>query len=446
MMGARGWVGALAVWLCLIIAALGAPPFAVADSSESEPTFSFREILRQATIHGVLSQQIAYRIDRPRKFHQFKHRASVSESVPLGEALKFKSTQWLTYDGVFGLTNNFPDTVEADQGLEFDLRETYLDYSRGPLDVRVGKQTIVWGDAVGLFFADVVNAKDLRETILPDFDQIRIPQWGVNAEYARGDGYAQVIWLLPDVHKLGVSGSEFELPLPAPAGAPRTARDPGQFPMSLSNSEVGARLSYLLNGWDVSAFYFYTWDKFPVMYRSIESGVYRFDPRYRRAHLIGGSFSKDLEQIVLKGELVVNPQQHLAILDATDADGIVERPVVDYVVGVDVNTFDRLDINIQLMQRIIHDFDERLFGENDWRTHLSVWLSTELWGGKVEPECLAIIGLTEEDLLLRPQVKVNLTSAWQWRIGMDLLHGEASGLFGRFNTKSRLFTELRYHF
>jgi hypothetical protein len=98
------------------------------------------------------------------------------------------------------------------------------------------------------------------------------------------------------------------------------------------------------------------------------------------------------------------------------------------------------------MQRVIQNFDERFFGENDWRTHLSIWLRTSVLDGKVEPEFLAIVGLSEEDALFRPQVKVNLTDQWQWRVGVDVFQGEAPGVFGRFDKKSRVFTEFRYHF
>ena len=36
---------------------------------------------------------------------------------------------------------------------------------------------------VGVFVADVVSAKDMREFILPDFNAPRIPQWAARAEY-----------------------------------------------------------------------------------------------------------------------------------------------------------------------------------------------------------------------------------------------------------------------
>ena len=71
------------------------------------------------------------------------------------------------------------------------MRETYLDVSAGDWDFRLGRQQIVWGEMVGLFFADVVSAKDLREFVLPDFDYLRIPQWSVRTEYFKGDFHGE---------------------------------------------------------------------------------------------------------------------------------------------------------------------------------------------------------------------------------------------------------------
>ncbi len=74
------------------------------------------------------------------------------------------------YDAVFDWTDNYSEKVEEDQEADSDLRDAFMDISLGNWDFRLGKQQIVWGEAVGIFMADVVNAKDLREFILPDFE------------------------------------------------------------------------------------------------------------------------------------------------------------------------------------------------------------------------------------------------------------------------------------
>ncbi|HAM40312.1 MAG TPA: hypothetical protein DCP69_02975 [Candidatus Omnitrophica bacterium] len=260
-------------------------------------------------VGGHLRQETAYRVDESREWTKLRQQVLLTESGRLTESLRFRLSQRAWYDAVHDLTDNFEDPVKTNQRWLVELRDAYLDYSQGSFDVRLGKQQIVWGDAVGLFFADVVNAKDLREYILPEFDLIRIPQWALDLEWSGEPFHGELVWIpVRAFHRLGASGSEFEFPLPVPSGSPRVFTDPSKPPESFSNSEAGARASVLLGGWDISSFYLYSWDKFPVLFRTIDSGTYRFQPKYRRAHRLGGSFSKAMGDVVLKGELLVTPK------------------------------------------------------------------------------------------------------------------------------------------
>jgi len=397
-------------------------------------------------MHGYVRQETAYRIDDSREWTKIRQQGLLIQTARLSDAISLKATQRVWYDAVYDLTDNFPETVEHDQEWELELRETYVDYSSGPWDLRVGKQQIVWGDTVGLFVADIVNAKDLREYVLPEFDLIRIPQWGVDAEWSQDIVHAEFAWLpVLQFHHLGVSGSEFEFPLPVEPSTPTTWTDPSKPPSSFDNGEVGGRLSVLWGGWDVSTFYWYSWDKFPVLFRTIQSGVVHYAPAYRRAHYFGGSFSKEVRDIVLKGELLINPAAFLTTNDTTDPDGIVTRGTVDYVLGADYTWFGRIETNVQLLQRFIVNHP-RLLEEDRWRTHVSFRVKTDLFNNKVEPELLVMAGLTETDFLYRPKIAFHLTDALSWQVGADIFQGHRTGLFGRFNEKSRLYTELTYHF
>ena len=434
----------------LLSAQADEPPADLLTETQTDvPPTSILDSLQQTfAVHGALRQETAYRVGHSGEWTKIRQQVQLSESGALTDDLKFYASQRGRYDAVYDLTDNYPETVESDQEWESDVRETYLDYSSGEMDVRLGKQQIVWGDAVGLFFADVVNAKDLREFILPDFDQIRIPQWAVDLELSHDDAHAEFVWLpVREFHHLGVSGSEFEFPLPAPVGARTNYTDPSKPAPNMASSEAGLRLSYLLGGWDMSAFYFYTWDKFPVLYRSITGGVYDFMPEYRRANLLGASFSKALGEVVLKGEAVLNPQAYLSTLDPTDPDGVLHRTTLDYLVGADYTWFDRVETNVQILQRVVSHLNDSIPNEKEWRTHLSVRAKTDFLNGKVEPECLIIFGLSEwGDLMIRPKVTTRLRENLEWRVGADILQGEPTSVFGRFNRNSRLYTELSYHF
>ena len=396
---------------------------------------------------GSLKNETAYRISGPSVFTKIKNQLLLSESIKLLEKLNFKIMGRFYYDLVYPLAHNFSKNVGSDQKTEIELRDTYFDYSDGPFDIRLGKQQIVWGEAVGLFFADVVNAKDLREFILPEFDLIRIPQWGIDAEYTKKNFHTEFIWLpIVAFNKLGVRGAEFEFPYPVPEGTSFTTQDPPKSKNSFNNSEAGARFSYLAHGWDISTFYLYSWDKFPIYYRAIASGVYNFKPLHKRLHITGLTLAKEIKKIVYKSEVVFTPGGYFSIFDDTDSDGIARKDFLDYLLGIDFTLFDKIDNTIQFMQRVIFDYDNHLVNENRVRNSISYRINRGFWDNKLEAEFLVIASLMEKDFLYRPKATYTFKNNWKVRVGMDIFNGKPAGVFGKFRKKSRVYSELTYSF
>ena len=138
--------------------------------------------------------------------------------------------------------DTYPKAVKDDQQKEADLRETFVDVSLGDFDARLGKQTVVWGEAVGLFFADVVNAKDLREFVLPDFDYIRTPQWMADLSYQIGPVRVEAVWIpVLDFNRFAKTGGEFAYALPPlPAGTEVVLNDTKEPDNKTKNLTAGA--------------------------------------------------------------------------------------------------------------------------------------------------------------------------------------------------------------
>ena len=121
-------------------------------------------------LRGFFQTELAYTYSDPGHWSNVLGRLQLGTQGHLGDGIKWKATGRAEYNAVYDLTDFYSDAVRDDQRAKFRFGETYLDFSTGSLDWRVGRQQIVWGEMVGLFFADVVSAKDLREFILPDFD------------------------------------------------------------------------------------------------------------------------------------------------------------------------------------------------------------------------------------------------------------------------------------
>ena len=419
---------------------------AAAETSPVDTAVAFFQSLGWQQ-HGSLKNETAWRIIEPTGLTKIRNQLILSETGKFSDQAKFKISGRFYYDAVYDGTDNYAKNVASSQKTLAEFRDTYLDYSSGALDVRLGKQQIVWGEAVGLFFADVVNAKDLRESVLPDFDMIRIPEWGADIEYAKDALHAEAVWIpAVEFNRLPVSGSEFFVLPPVPQGTSLTYVDPAKPSRSFENSEAGLRLSYLMRGWDVAAFYLHTWDKSPVLYRTIDAGVYNFTPRYKRLDIYGATFAKEVKNIVFKGECVYNRKGYFSIFDDTNPDGVVRRDFVDYLLGADYTFFDKFDTNLQFMQRIISGYDRRLANARRVDNAVSFWVSRGFLNNALELEFLVIAGLMDKNLLYRPKITYKLTDNWKLRTGFDIFQGDPTGTFGQFRKKSRAYAELFYLF
>ncbi|HKY01577.1 MAG TPA: DUF1302 family protein, partial [Burkholderiales bacterium] len=261
---------------------------------------------------GFFNETVAYTYGSPNHWSRAVSRLQITGQGALGGGLKYKVSARVDVDPVYMSNDFYPERVQEDQEHDFFLRENYLDFSAGALDFRVGRQQIVWGEVVGLFFADVVSARDMREFILPGFDIMRIPQWAARAEYFHDDFHAEVIWLpLQSVDDIGKPGSDFY-----PSGQMAELTPGARFAShdepdnTLSNSAYGLRLNTLVSGWDLAAFYYRSHATNPVFYREVlAGGDVVFTPRNDRIWQVGSTLSKDLGDFVLRAEAVFTSGQ-----------------------------------------------------------------------------------------------------------------------------------------
>lgn len=413
---------------------------------ESEDSRSF-------DVHGFVKNETAYRVRSTHEFTKIKNILFITKEGKFTPNIGYKATGRFYYDAVFDLINNYSKGVEKNQEDEAELRDTYLDFSSGNFDLRVGKQQIVWGEAVGLFFADVVNPQDLREFILPEFDQMKIPLWSADLEYYRDGNHFEFVWIpILKFHRLGVSGSEFELSKPTvPTGALTYYQNEDKPSNDLKNGEFGIRLSRSIKGWDLAAFCLYGYDYFPTYFRTLTTDpststtIITFKPKYERLTLLGATFAKEIEDVIFKGEFIYNNSKNFLVNDLTDIDGVVKKDFLDYLIGIDYTFFEKVDFNVQFMQRIIFNYDANM-ADNEMATSFSIWLKTGFFDNTLEPELFFVTSLRKSDSMFRPKISYKFKGKWTAVLGMDVFYGRSDGAFGQFDNKDRAYLELRYDF
>jgi Protein of unknown function (DUF1302) len=136
------------------------------------------------------------------------------------DEFKFRFAWWGFYDGVYDYLNgpwNFNrQNLKARQSQSNDIRkesfvfndenknarhiyaqrnrinELYLDYKKGPLFLRAGRQSISWGESDDIVFMDRLNAFDLTlgaPGLFQDLDEARIPFWALRGTYKLLDSW-----------------------------------------------------------------------------------------------------------------------------------------------------------------------------------------------------------------------------------------------------------------
>lgn len=433
----------------LLQQALAAP--AAGGSVSAEDLFGLADLgaPRTPRLSGFYQGTLAYAWPEPAHLSKFRHILELATERRWGDSVKVKLSGRLDYDAVFDLTDHYPAAVADDQRLEASLRETYVDIAMGAWDFRIGYQHVIWSEMVGLFFADVVSAKDLRDFVLPEFDILRIPQWALRGEYFKGDFHAEAVWIpYPSYNDIGVPGAEFyTYPPPPPPGYGFVIADERKPAGELAHSNYGLRLSYLTAGWDLSAFYYSSMDATATFFREVISvpvPAYVYTPDHTRIEQVGGTLSKDFTDKVLKAEMIATRGRWFAV-DSPSGPGVVQHDSLDYVVGLEYNLPRSSRFTLQLFQRWLPDPDPDLLFD-EFETGASFSISTSLHDGRLEPQLLVGGSLNRGDWLARPKLVWTLGGNWRWAFGADIFGGPRLGLFGQYDDKDRVYTELRYSF
>jgi hypothetical protein len=232
---------------------------------------------------------------------------------------------------------------------EAALREAYLGFALGPLDVRFGQQRVVWGHSYALSPNDVVNAHDLRDPFLGEPELRALPTPLLRADLSfEGFSIQAVVTplLVPDrFDLLGSNWSPVGLDTP-PAyrglfNLMRSAVDSSLEPdlqrllrhsrlpqPFVEATSAGVKLSTTVFDIDLNAYYHYGFDSTPFLrvepsfafvleqtnfsqaklqdlqpvLRAIDAGLAPFRAEYLRRHHVGIDAARALGPFVLRIE------------------------------------------------------------------------------------------------------------------------------------------------
>lgn len=95
--------------------------------------------------------------------------------------------------GGFNSELDFIQRYNQSAATELQLRELYIDWFLDDYDIRIGRQQIIWGRAIGGFVTDILTPVDLREFMTQDAEDLRIGLTAINATRYYGNNQIQLI-------------------------------------------------------------------------------------------------------------------------------------------------------------------------------------------------------------------------------------------------------------
>jgi hypothetical protein len=109
------------------------------------------------------------------------------------QAVASGSLALAAFDQVNQPTSGAPTSAFDLQKLDAILREAYVGFSLGRLDLRIGQQRIAWGSSDAYAPNDVLNGRDVRNPLLFDSEMLVLPTPAVRADVDVGFGVVSLV-------------------------------------------------------------------------------------------------------------------------------------------------------------------------------------------------------------------------------------------------------------
>lgn len=327
----------------------------------------------------------------------------------------------------------FSDRAEA------ELLALYVDGYVGDTYVKVGKQSIGWGAAIGLEVLDVVNPVTMREFVLPDRDERRLSLWALNLQQPLGDWMASLIWL-PDTtyEQLPAQDGTFAFQPPVFLRQPDHLWLPADKPDdAISDADYGGQLTTFLSGWDVSLNYLYHYHDRPILElkstgsQAPEGSQEKVQPVYYRTHTIGGSLSNAFGDFTLRAEAGYDTQQFFQNSHPAVVSGWSRSAEISTVIGVDYSGVRDWLISSQLFTSYLPDYEEGILRERR-QDRATLLFRGDLLGHTQTAEMLVIHSLDDHDGILQFSWDYRVRSRITLNATLDIPYGERTGDFGQF--------------
>ena len=345
------------------------------------------------------------------------------------------------YDAAYSARgrSNYTDEVLDSCEEEAELNEVYLQGSLSEsVDLKVGRQVVVWGKSDNIRVTDLLNPLDRREPGMVDIRYLRLPVTMTRVDYYFGDwGLSGIL-----IHEVRSSkrppfGSDFfaSPSRPPPEGRPAT---------TLENTQFAAALSGTFDAWDIAFYLADVWDD--RTHTAVDAVSLEEERRHNRIRTAGAAANFAKGNWLLKAEAAC--LDHLRYSAAPSR----HKTRYDFLAGMEYRGFPDTTISLEAANRHLAGFEAGMAGppdraqENEFQSALR--LTRDFRHDSLHLRyLLTLFGHDGSDGgFQRLWVEYDLNDSVKATMGVvDYRTGDAPP-FNSIGDNDRVFAELRYSF
>lgn len=331
--------------------------------------------------------------------------------------------------------------------VDLDLREAYAGYTRGPLDLRLGRQIVTWG--VGdLVFINDVFPKDWESFFSGrPAEYLKLGADGFRVRYS-SDALNVEFLTIPFFTEDNLPSPERFFLFDPASGVPRQGKvEPAA---KLSNTELALRVYRQVAGFDLSLYAYRGFGHTPSV--QLDNPVFpitatRFFPELS---VYGASAQRSLWEGVLSLEVGCYDSRE----DRSGTDPARPNSQWRFLVGYQREPWSDFTIGLQFYGELMDSYEayrdslpHGSASQDEFHGVVSARLTQLLDYQAWKLSLFAAWSPTDEDYFLQPIVAYKATDNLTMSIGANLFGGQSiTTSFGQFDKGDNIFANLRFDF
>ncbi len=365
------------------------------------------------------------------------------------------------YDFIYNLRgwHKYTDQVLDAYESEIELTETYIEGALLPsLDLKVGRQIVVWGNTENFRVTDIVNPEDNRDPGMVDIEDLRLPLGMARLSYYAGD-YSLSVMAIPEIRfdKQPVFGNDF---FPFDQLLPPEDKPDSR----LKNTELAMALKGIFHGWDMTLYGAYCFNdeshfktvgsrdmvvgQAPLPDGSMAPIVVRvpvYEQQHARLTMTGCSVN------VVRGSWVLKTE--LAFTDGLQFNTTGDKKTrLKGLLGFEYSGFTDTLIVLELVQTHLFDCERQMKEAPDYadenRFETAFRISHRLFHDRLELMLLVITtgSKAQDGAFERLTAEYELTDNLSIKAGCVFYQDGNSIMYDNIHDNNRLFVDLKYRF